>query len=558
MAEEYRLVWILAVGLGCATLMGYLSQVLKLSPIIGYLAAGYLIGPHSFGILADQTSANQLANIGVTLLMFSVGLNFKWKEVFKFKYTVVPGVFLLALLSIAICILLGYFLNLSLISSIIIGIALSVSSTVVCVRIVSDHQLLKTKQGYLVVAWTIVDDLVSIIGLILLPSLVVLSIGNGSAFSWKVLGSFVFVLIKIGALGLLIYFFGQKVMSRFLKMIAKRQSRELFTLAVLSSVFLLALGSSYLFGISVALGAFVAGTIVGHTELSYQATADAVSTRDAFAVIFFLSIGMLFDPYVVWNNKLLFLSFLSVVVLFRPLVIFYVSKLAHLPSVMGLTLACAICQIGEYSFILAEEAYQLNLLPKAATDALIACSFVTVALNSFIFQLFDKKFKMSAIPDQRAQTLFNESHNGFFKPTPHLKPEALVIGFGPVGKAAANTLLEKYDVTIIDQDIEALSNKEERDFHFIYGDATIIEILNLADIGLKEIVVISTPDASLSTKLTSLIKDLNDKAMIIQRVHHLDDIQGALAAPELLVCDEQAVCEKMKNVISHLPRFHII
>ena len=243
-------------------------------------------------------------------------------------------------------------------SWLLIGIAICVSSTVVIVRVLTDQHLLQTKQGHIVMGWTIIEDIISVFGLILLPAFVHHDVTSVDVVA--VSQAVLLVILKALLLGLLIYFIGTKVIECILKVIARTRSHELFTLAILAFVFTLAVGSSYIFGISIALGAFIAGTVVGKTELSHQAAANALPMRDAFAVIFFLSVGMLFNPLVVLENIPLFAGILCILLLLRPLIAFIILKIANYPSYIGLTVAIAISQIGEYSFILAEEGSNLE------------------------------------------------------------------------------------------------------------------------------------------------------------------------------------------------------
>lgn len=387
MGEGLTIIWLLAIGLGLACLFGYLTQKIKQSPIIGYLFAGYLIGPNFPGFVADAYIAEQLANIGVTLLMFAVGLNFNWKDLIAVKKIAVPGALILSTISILAGTFYSMYLGESLIAGFVVGLAICVSSTVVIVRVLSDQGLLHTKQGHIVVGWTIVEDLISVFGLLLLPALVpAQTTTDGTTLS--IIYQVVWVLAKIVILGLLVYLFGERIIDKILKVIAKTKSHELFTLAVLSIAFLIAILSSFLFGVSIALGAFIAGTIVGKTEMSQQAAANALPMRDAFAVIFFLSVGMLFSPLAVMNNLPLFFGVLMILLVLRPLLAFLIVKIAKYPQAIAFTVALAISQIGEYSFILAEEGSQLKVLPDNAYDILVASAFITIGLNPILFQLF--------------------------------------------------------------------------------------------------------------------------------------------------------------------------
>lgn len=550
MPEELKVIWILAIGLSVACAAGYLAQRLKLSPILGYLFAGYLIGPNSPGFIADQSISDQLANIGVTLLMFAVGLNFNWKDINAVKKIVVPGAITLSILSILAGIFLSVSLGETVTAGFVIGVAICVSSTVVIVRVLTDQQLLHSKQGYLVVGWTIVEDLVSVFGLILLPSLVYSSAEENFSPLMSISYSIMIVLLKVTLLGLIVYFVGERLIEKILKVIARTRSHELFTLAILSCVFLIALGSSYFFGISLALGAFIAGTVVGKTELSHQAAANALPMRDTFAVIFFLSVGMLFNPIAVQNNIPLFLGILAILLIFRPVMAFLILKIAKYPSYMGFTVAMAISQIGEYSFILAEEGNRLRILPDNAYDIIVACAFISIGLNPVLFQIFKSwthpKRQESRVDnnDMPLGTLF-EAEN----PQRSFLPRAMVVGYGPVGKAAAHYLSEKYQVLVIDQNIDEVSKSKERNIEKLFGDATQLQLLERANVENVGMVVITTPDIHITELIIEAVQHANPNAEIIARVHFKSDYEKIKFGNIPIVCDEEATAEKLVAVI---------
>lgn len=549
MPDDLKIIWILAIGLSIACGAGYLAQRLKLSPILGYLLAGYLIGPNSPGFIADQSISDQLANIGVTLLMFAVGLNFNWKDINAVKKIVVPGAITLSVLSILAGIFLSVSLGETLTAGFVVGVAICVSSTVVIVRVLTDQHLLHSKQGHLVVGWTIIEDLVSVFGLILLPSLVYSVAGNTSPFL-SISYSIMIVLLKISLLGLIVYFIGERLVERILRIIARTRSHELFTLAILACVFLIAVGSSYFFGISIALGAFIAGTVVGKTELSHQAAANALPMRDAFAVIFFLSVGMLFNPVAVKNNLPLFLGILVILLVFRPLMAFLILKIAKYPSYVGFTVALAISQIGEYSFILAEEGSRLKILPDNAYDIIVACALISIALNPILFQIF----KSRTHPKKQDSTKDNSdiSLSTLYQiesPKESFLPRAMVIGYGPVGKAATDYLAKKYQVLVIDQNIDTISNPKGKNIEMLFGDATQLQLLERANIENMQMIVITTPDIHTTALVIDAVQRANPNAEIIARVNFKSDFEKMKSENIPLVCDEEAAAEKMVAMI---------
>lgn len=385
MEEQYKVVWLLAITLGVACLLGYLAHRLKQSPILGYLLAGFLIGPNSPGFVADPKISEELANIGVTLLMFAVGLNFGWKDLFALKKLVIPGAVLLSSTSIAFGMLLALQLGFDFYASLVVGLAICVSSTVVIARSLGDLDILKSRNGHIVMGWTIVEDVVSILGLLVLP---VLAIGGQESSTVSLPLKFLWVGIKIGALYLLVRFLVEKAIISILHAVEKTQSQELFTLAILATAFFISVTSSYFFGVSLALGAFIAGNMIAQSELSPQASEKAQPMRDAFAALFFLSVGMLFHPQKVMENLPLLIGILAILLILRPLLAFTIVKLCKYPVATAMTVAFSISQIGEYSFILAEEGSQLKLLPDNVFEVIVAAAFITIFLNPFLFKIF--------------------------------------------------------------------------------------------------------------------------------------------------------------------------
>jgi monovalent cation:H+ antiporter-2, CPA2 family len=549
MAEELKVLWILAIGLSFACITGYIASRLKLSPILGYLIAGFLIGPNSPGFIADQYISDQLANIGVALLMFAVGLNFNWKDIKDVQKIVVPGALLLCGISIFAGILLCSWLGQTTIQGLVIGLAICVSSTVVIVRTLADQNLLHTKQGHIVIGWTIVEDLVSVLGLILLPALALSSVEANSAVStlFSAIGS---ALLKLILLVGILYLVGEKAVQKILKIVARTRSHELFTLAILSLVFLIAAACSSFFGISLALGAFIAGTVVGKTELSHQAAANALPMRDAFAVIFFLSVGMLFDPKIILSNMPLFTGILAILLIIRPFVAYFVLKAARLPRAIGYTLAIAITQIGEYSFILAEEGHRLGILPNNAYDILVACAFVTISLNPILFTFFKPFMTTSKRPHKNPKGYLEDLYEHEKQPSSFL-PTVLVIGYGPVGKSCARFLAKTHQVLVIDQNIDTVTATgfKETNIQLFFGDATSPHLLEHVHIETIQLVVITTPDLEITKHIVEAIQEVNPHAKMIARSHYKRDLQRSDFGDIPVICDEEVTAEKMIEAI---------
>lgn len=545
MGEELRVIWLLAIGLGFACLCGYIALKLKQSPIIGYLLAGFLIGPNTPGFFADSHVAEQLATIGVTLLMFIVGLNFDWKDLLQVKRLAVPGALILSSISVLSGVLYAHYLGESLLAGLVIGIAISVSSTVVIVRVLSDRGLFGTKQGHIVVGWTIVEDLISVFGLLLLPVLVSTNIASSDSGT-NVIFEIFFVLVKITILGVIIHLFGQKFIEKILNIIARTRSHELFTMAILSTAFMIAIVSSYLFGVSLALGAFIAGVIVGKTDLTYQAAANALPMRDTFAAVFFLSVGMLFNPVTIMQNLPLFFGILVIILVLRPFIALLIVKIAKYPSSVATTVALAIAQIGEYSFILAEEGNVLGILPDNVYDIIVGGAFVTISLNPILFKLFRitkvRPLRSSEVPEELSIHHLTESEHSNLS----FLPRAIVVGFGPVGQAAANEILKRgYRITVVDQNIDAIASLKGGKVEAIFGDATQFYILEKAQIENARLLVIATPEFSVTQSIVQVAQSTNPTIKIIARSRYKANLAEKLLCNITIVCDEEATSERL-------------
>lgn len=545
MGEELRVISLLAVGLGLACLCGYLAQKLKQSPIIGYLLAGFLIGPNSPGFSADSYITDQLATIGVTLLMFVVGLNFNWKDLLEVKKLAIPGALVLSGISILVGVLYTHYLGEPLLAGLVVGIAVSVSSTVVIVRVLSDRGLFQTKQGHLIIGWTIVEDLISVFGLLLLPALASATVTSADARSTIIFEIFL-VLVKITALGFIIHLFGERFVENILKIVARTRSHELFTMAILSTTFMIAIVSSYSFGVSLALGAFISGVIVGKTDMSYQAAANALPLRDTFAAVFFLSVGMLFNPATIMNNLPLFSGLLVIILAIRPLIAFLIVKIAKYRSSVAITVALAIAQIGEYSFILAEEGNILGILPDNAYDIIVGSAFVTILLNPILFKLFritgQRATRYSNVPEELSIRHLSEDAHGSLS----FLPRAVVIGFGPVGQAAAHEILKRdYHVTVVDQNIDAIASLKDGKVEAIFGDATQFHILEKAQLANARLLVVALPEFSTTRSIIQVAQITNPNLKIIARSRYKSNALNQPFGDIPIICDEEATAEKL-------------
>ncbi len=384
-AINLKIVLILTVGFAYASLLGYLSQRLKLSPIMGYLLAGYCIGPYSPGFVADLQISEQLAEIGVILMMFGVGLHFKWEDLIHVKNIAIPGAIGQTLVAATLGALLISQIGWTWEASIIFGLAIGVASTVVMVRVLGDNHLLHTSHGHVAIGWLIVEDLITVAALLLIP--ILSSEAHGHSFAVKEFGSSLFwILAKFLLLLVLLFTIGWRVASFILHQVSKVGSYELFTVTVLAITFLIATGSAVLFGTSIALGSFLGGMVIGQTDMRKRVSINAISLKDVFGVIFFLSIGMLFNPDVIFQHPYLVLGVLAIILIGKPLAAFFITLALRYPYKTALTVALALAQIGEFSFILSEEATRYDILPNEGYDIIVVSSLISLALNPLLFK----------------------------------------------------------------------------------------------------------------------------------------------------------------------------
>lgn len=363
---------------------------------MGYLIAGYLIGPYSPGFVADRAISEQLAEIGVILMMFGVGLHFKWQDLIRVKDIALPGAIGQTLLTTTIASLIMHAIGWPWEAGIVFGIAIGVASTVVLVKVLSSNNLLSSQEGRISVGWLVVEDIITVAALLLIPTLA--ASFSGQKYSPpEVLGAFTFVIIKFFLLALIMFTLGKKAVTFVLAKVYKTKSSELFLLTVLALTFLIATGSSFLFGTSIALGAFLAGMSASQTPFRHRVLLAATPLKDTFIVIFFLSVGMMFNPAVIYHRFTLFLIILAVILVVKPLLAFIITWLLKYPLRIGWTVAIALSQIGEFSFVMAEQSMKFHIMPEEGYDLLIACALVSLSINPSLFKLTIKKTSRSAV-----------------------------------------------------------------------------------------------------------------------------------------------------------------
>jgi CPA2 family monovalent cation:H+ antiporter-2 len=507
----------IVAGLGLAFVFGAIANRLKLPVLVGYLLAGVLVGPFTPGYVADQELAPQLAEIGVILLMFGVGLHFSLKDLMAVRKIAIPG----AVVQIAAATVMGLGLAVALGWSVgaglVFGLALSVASTVVLLRALQERRLIETGRGKIAVGWLIVEDLAMVLALVLLPALSgVLGGVAPEHASGGVLMAFAITIGKVVAFVAFMLIVGRRVIPWILHRIAHTGSRELFRLGVLAIALGVAFGSAALFGVSFALGAFFAGMIMAESELSQQAANDTLPLRDAFAVLFFVSIGMLFDPSVLLREPLAVLATLAIIVVGKSIAALVIVLAFRRPMSTALTISASLAQIGEFSFILAGLGVSLKLLPPEGRDLILAGAILSILVNPLLFVLLDRILP-KMIDKERAAA-------GEAPILAAAKPHALLVGYGRVGKLVAEGLKGKTPLVVIEDDAERAAELKAAGYETIGGNAVKPEVLLKAGLDKATHLFVAVPSPFEAARIIEQARAANPDAEIIARAYTDADV----------------------------------
>jgi CPA2 family monovalent cation:H+ antiporter-2 len=525
--HEYDLIVTLTAGLGGALLLGYITQRLGLSPIVGYLLAGALVGPNTPGLTVDAAMAEQLAEIGVILLMFGVGLQFHLEELLAVRGVALPGALLQCTVSTLLGAWLAHAFGWSWPAGVIFGIALAVASTVVVIRVLSDYNSLHTPAGHIAVGWLVVEDVFTVLAIVMLPAL----FGKSDAGQpvWLAL---LLTILKVSGLIAFTAFVGARVIPWVLDRVALTKSRELFTLTVLVIALGIAVGSSFIFGVSMALGAFLAGMIVGRSDYSLRAASDALPMRDAFAVLFFVSVGLLLDPSSLLDSPFLFAGTLAIVLVASPAATFAFMWAVRQPFRDSMTVAISLAQIGEFSFILSTLGRELGLFTIEATNTIVATSIVSIVVNPLLYRTIDpivnwvnKHPSLRAFLDRSAPVDGGEvSREMRAAKSAH---RAVLIGYGPTGRTVARLLKEAgIEPTIVELNIETVRTIRESGIDAVYGDATRPETLIEAGITGADNLILTSAGMANSTEVIRAAREANPKVRVLARAAYLRDLNS--------------------------------
>jgi monovalent cation:H+ antiporter-2, CPA2 family len=530
MPHNLDLILTLAGALSAALALGLLTQSLRLSPIVGYLLAGILVGPFTPGFVADGHLAEQLSELGVVLLMFGVGLHFKAGDLLSVKRIALPGALIQIVVATALGTVVTRAFGWSLSAGIVFGLAISVASTVVLVRVLSDHDALHTPAGHVAVGWLVVEDIFTVLVLVTLPIVAGTSPASGAGGVLLGVGT---ALLKIAAVVAMTWAIGRWLAPRLLAHISKTRSRELFTLAVLVLALGIAVGSATLFGVSMALGAFLAGMVVGQSEFSFRAASEALPMRDAFAVLFFVSVGMLVDPKELLSHAPLIAATIAVVIVGKACAAFVAVRLLRHPDTTGVLVAVALAQIGEFSFILGTLGRDLKILPEAASQVLVATAIVTITINPILFRFVGPVGRW-----------LSRGHSavGAQQPAKSREHGAIVVGYGPVGQTVVRVLRENgIETMVIELNHETVRSLTEGGVSAVHGDASQPTILEHAGIGSVDTLVFAasgTPPEA----IIRAARDLNPDVRIFARSTYVHEVSASrLAGADVVVSAEVEV-----------------
>jgi monovalent cation:H+ antiporter-2, CPA2 family len=564
MPHDSPLIATIAAAFLSAWILGSLAQRLKLSPIVGYLLAGVVIGPYTPGFVADVALAAQLAEIGVVLLMFGVGLHFHPKDLLAVKGIAIPGALVQSFCATLLGVATGLAFGWPPTAGLVLGIALSVASTVVLMRGLEDAQLLSTVPGTIAVGWLIVEDLLTVVVLVVIPAIAGASGAEGAtaARSTGFLTALAVALGKLAVLVALVLVAGSRVVPWLLERAARLRSRELFTLTVLALAMAIATGAAYFFGASMALGAFLAGMVVGQSPVSQEAAADALPLRDAFGVLFFVSVGMLFDPGFLLREPALVLAALAVVLVGKPLAAIAVVALLGYSARTALVVAIGLAQIGEFSFILGALARHVGLLPAAGASVLVACALVSISLNPLLFRLLDPLERglrrhpaLWRLLNARAQRRGEEVNLGTAETLAHGTGSlAVIVGYGPVGQSVDRALRESgLETVVVDLNLDTVLALGREGRRALFGDASHPDVLRQAGIRRASYLLVTLPHSVNRGPLIAAARNLNPECRILVRARYLreraeleqagattaafEEIEAAVALTERLLLD---------------------
>ncbi|MBZ9916277.1 MULTISPECIES: cation:proton antiporter [unclassified Mesorhizobium] len=587
MPHDTPLIATIVAGLGLAFVFGALANRFRIPPLVGYLVAGVLVGPNTPGFVADAGLANELAEIGVILLMFGVGLHFSLKDLLSVRAIAVPGAIVQIGFATALGAGLSWMLGWSAGAGLVFGLALSVASTVVLLRALQERRLIETERGRIAVGWLIVEDLVMVLALVLLPALAGVLGGQEQADAhasgllslpasygiWGVVG---ITLAKVAAFVIVMLVVGRRVIPWILHYVAHTGSRELFRLSVLAIALGVAFGAAKLFGVSLALGAFFAGMIMSESELSHRAAEESLPLRDAFSVLFFVSVGMLFDPFSLFSNGLPILATLAIIVVGKSLAAFLIVVAFGYPLATALMISASLAQIGEFSFILAELGVGLKLLPEQGRDLILAGAILSIVLNPVMFLVIDwmkpwlearaartappvepKPVGPATEPGQVASVASAAKQEDGPPPRTALSGHAILIGYGRVGSLVGAALKEAALPFLVVEDADkTLVKLRAEGIETVAGNAANAEVFAAANPEGAKRLILAIPNAFEAGQIVLRARAANPAINVVARAHsdaEVEHLKG-LGADTVIMGEREIARGIVEEVLGHKPR----
>lgn len=530
MDHNITLISTIAAGFGLALIFGFIAERFKLSALVGYLVAGIVIGPATPGFVADAHIASQLSEIGVMLLMFGVGLHFSIEDLMSVKRIAIPG----AIVQMSIATLLGMYVadtwGWTFGEGLVFGLALSCASTVVLLRALESRNMMQSINAKITVGWLVVEDLLTVLVLVLLPPIASLLGGNApadhaSASIWQTIG---ITLLQVAAFIVIMLGVAKRLLPWLLWHVAKTGSRELFTLAVISAAIGIAYGAAELFNVSFALGAFFAGMVMRESEFSHRAAQESLPLRDAFAVLFFVSVGMLFQPSILIDKPMSVLAVVAVIVVGKSIAAMALTLAFRYPLNTALVVAASLAQIGEFSFILAGLGASLGLLPAEGMSLILAAALISIAINPLLFSAINPFKKWLIGLSSLAKEL--ESRADPYAELPmsterkYLEGQVVLVGYGRVGRRIAEELTQRdIPFVIAEQNREVVESLRKKGIPAVSGNASEPSVLIQAHIANAAMLVVATPDTLDVRKMVDTAKTLRPEISIVLRTHNEDE-----------------------------------
>jgi monovalent cation:H+ antiporter-2, CPA2 family len=603
MLHDMPLISTIVGGLVLAFILGVVAHRLKMPPLVGYLFAGILVGPHTPGFVADQSLAPELAEIGVILLMFGVGLHFSLKDLLSVRFIAVPGAIVQIGVATLMGLAMGTMMGWSMAGGLVFGLALSVASTVVLLKALQERRIVETERGKIAVGWLIVEDLAMVLALVLIPALakgpsdashadpVSVMIQNMLGIDLGVSGAVALTLVKVALFVAVMLVFGRRLIPWILHHIAHTGSRELFRLGVLAIALGVAFGAAKLFGVSLALGAFFAGMVLSESELSNRAAQESLPLRDAFAVLFFVSVGMLFDPAIILSEPWLILGTIFIIVIGKSLAAFLIVLAFRKTASTALTISASLAQIGEFSFILAELGVGLKILPEEGRDLILAGAIISIVLNPVMFYLCDRVKNWlevrldgvsqmgqpqpafsapegtaaaeAIVSDGRVSTGESNRDDAHVVTSAGeegdvvrstLSDHAVVVGYGRVGQIVVSNLkASNIPMLVIEDSEQRVQELMAMGVHVIGGNATSERVLKLANLEAAKSIAIAIPNVFEAGNIVSKARATNPGLLVLGRAHSDAEIdhlvkQGA----DTVIMGEREIANGMLNRLNQI------